>query len=546
MQYSFQEQILPFKMSECTICFDSFNKSVRKQVTCSYCSTSICRSCAQIYMKDVAAQPRCPNTECAVGWSDDFLSDNLTKTFLLKDFKECREKILLDTEKARLPETQEFAVRYRAAKTRLDEINKAIAEHYEKMKADARIAEAEECLKNAQHDANEAYTKLATAQRDRSGTKAEYDARMKPYNDAYTATRTKHLECDTALRKLKNVYLRAINALRSNEYYTVSHTVSTYGTVRAAPAGVGLTGRATAAPTENNWTFVMKCPVEKCEGFVGKDWKCGLCASIVCKECREHIKSDTPPADNAAEKALRDAHVCDMATRETVKAMVKEAKPCPKCAALISKIDGCDQMWCTQCHTAFSWRTGAIEERVHNPHYYEWMRRNGTAPAPPAAAAQNGGCLQDGEVLQQVIYANRLNADILNACRMVRHIQSEARGYRYGMNDTAQAEKKRILRVKRLVGEIDDDGWKDKLQRMEKERHKNRRICEVLDMFVQAGTDILRGALPADANKADIYNQLNNLREYCEQSLEKIQKRFNNQVPDMSLREMQRAAERFW
>ena len=33
-------------------------------------------------------------------------------------------------------------------------------------------------------------------------------------------------------------------------------------------------------------------------------------------------------------------------------------------------------MWCTQCHTAFSWKSGQIQTRVHNPHYYEWLREN--------------------------------------------------------------------------------------------------------------------------------------------------------------------------
>ena len=79
------------------------------------------------------------------------------------------------------------------------------------------------------------------------------------------------------------------------------------------------------------------------------------------------------------ENRMNNQHVCDEKTKENAQFIKETCKACPgMCGEFIFKIDGCDQMWCTTCHTAFSWRTGEIERGVvHNPHYY--------------AALQNGG-----------------------------------------------------------------------------------------------------------------------------------------------------------
>jgi hypothetical protein len=115
--------------------------------------------------------------------------------------------------------------------------------------------------------------------------------------------------------------------------------------------------------------FVMPCPLGECRGFLSTQYKCGLCANEVCKECH-HAKTAT--------------HVCDPNEVATVSELRQNTKPCPKCHAPIFKIDGCDQMFCIrdQCHTAFSWRTGRIETGViHNPEYFAALR-NGAIRDP--------------------------------------------------------------------------------------------------------------------------------------------------------------------
>ena len=108
-------------------------------------------------------------------------------------------------------------------------------------------------------------------------------------------------------------------------------------------------------------TFVRKCPVENCRGFLSTRWKCQICENNICPDCNE-IKHG-------------DEHVCDPNNVETVALLKKDTKPCPKCGTMIFKISGCSQMWCPDCHTAFDWNTMRIEMgRIHNPHYYEFQR----------------------------------------------------------------------------------------------------------------------------------------------------------------------------
>jgi hypothetical protein len=57
-------------------------------------------------------------------------------------------------------------------------------------------------------------------------------------------------------------------------------------------------------------------------------------------------------------------------------------------------VKNCDQMWCVECKTAFSWSKGTVEVGiVHNPHYFQWMRQNGgmhrTDALPGAGCNEN-------------------------------------------------------------------------------------------------------------------------------------------------------------
>ncbi len=106
--------------------------------------------------------------------------------------------------------------------------------------------------------------------------------------------------------------------------------------------------------------FIMPCPIGECNGMLNEDYCCQVCHKNTCSKCLE---------------ALTENHACNPDSVASAKEINRGSKPCPKCGCRISKIDGCDQMWCVVCRTAFSWNTGEIVDgHIHNPHYYQFLR----------------------------------------------------------------------------------------------------------------------------------------------------------------------------
>lgn len=107
-----------------------------------------------------------------------------------------------------------------------------------------------------------------------------------------------------------------------------------------------------------------------CNGFLYNEnttnGQCGVCSRLTCLDCNVGIEDVT-------------THTCKQQDIQSWKLIKETTRPCPKCGTLIHKSQGCNQMWCTQCNTAFDYNTGHIENRtthIHNPHYYEWLFRD--------------------------------------------------------------------------------------------------------------------------------------------------------------------------
>jgi len=271
--------------------------------------------------------------------------------------------------------------------------------------------------------------------------------------------------------------------------------------------------------------FIKNCPVNDCNGFLSSQWKCGICSTITCKSCHEIIgKREKLPNGNLSDLPN---HTCLDENIKTAMLLSKECKNCPKCASPIFKIDGCDQMWCVECQTAFSWRTSEIiTGHFHNPHYYEWLRQNnnGNVPREPGDQPCGGDVhvrdlmrhlkqLCDG-VETYVYKSNTFDIYLVRSfilsvhrnCTHLTHVTIEDFNRNNNLNDDNYLFNSNLkLRKDFLKGNITEEHFKKEVQKKEKKRQKFLNLKQIYQTFVTVCNDIFIRIINTN-NMSDVIN----------------------------------------
>ena len=421
-------------MVDCIICGDTFNKSTRLQIECSFCYFNACRCCWQRWFLSENIT-KCMSPNCGKEWTRKYLSETMTKTFIVNDLKTHRENILFDKERALFPATQIVIGKYKE----IDNIEQ------EKSRLDEEIRR-----------------------------------------------------------------LRLRQVIITNRQYEIRREI----------------GRGV---NRQRVEFIRACPDENCRGFLSTQWKCGVCDKWTCPECHE-IKG-----------LERDCeHTCNTDNIETAKLLSKDTKSCPSCGYGIYKIDGCDQMWCTQCHVAFSFRTGRVEHNIHNPHYYEYMRQNGGMPRNPL----DNPCGQELNHHMVTHIRQKIRADEVPYLEcisrtlewIIRHIIhiSEVEIPHYNTNYEMENQQFRILYMQNKITEVE---YKTKIQRNDKKYQKRREISNVFQLIVTSCTDIIYRLIEAINHKPtcrnpriiiDILKEIDVLYDYSDSAFKDIGKTYGH------------------
>jgi hypothetical protein len=280
-------------------------------------------------------------------------------------------------------------------------------------------------------------------------------------NNQEIARLTHEIATHQGPEKIFNSYSVAPEVMREQIPYILENHRLTYE-IRILEAEMKKPFTATETPRE----FVKPCSRSGCNGFLSTMWKCRACGEYTCKDCHEPKDPD---------------HVCNPDTLKSVEQIKSDSKPCPKCTSPIFKIEGCDQMYCTSCHTAFSWRTGRIElGRIHNPHYYEYQRQQGTLNREIGDVQCGGMPNLDMYNYSSPVYLFHRKILEFQQYQMPMYTPGETNAFNLNLR----------TRVSFLCKTINEYEFKREIYRKDKDLAKRREIGMVSTTFVQIMADI--------------------------------------------------------
>lgn len=455
----------------CTICIEPFNRTVRKKIECANCHTDICAKCIKRFLAETLQEPNC--MQCKEVYTKEFLDNSFSVNYRRNVLKNIREIILVEREGQHLPELMHRANALKNSKDMSETIRTLTKKVYETTKD---IRDIELSIYNLQENISEyqdetlkksSAEKLVACICKRNELKKSIKDDDKTLSDMYKLQ-----------REYNDIYYRG-------------------GTIKVSN--------------------IIPCIKSECKGFLNDDFVCGLCSIFVCSDCHE-IKEE--------------GHVCLQENIDSVIAINTETRPCPTCHTRIFKVNGCDQMFCMQCHTAFSWDTGRIDHgRIHNPHYFEWLRNRNLRMPREMGDVPCGGLpsiqeIQDKLDVLDVPIAEYICIGVVH--KMAEYIQNkEIQKYHVA---AGREEELNFASIDYLAGAISERQWRNKLYQLEKRKEMNTEKRLILDMMLAVLVDYFR-AVSEMSEKPDVtcmLNEISELRTYYNECIDNLRVRFDS------------------
>jgi len=436
----------------CIVCTSKFTSVLRKKSVCKFCQASACCKCVEQYLLTRHEDAHC--LHCRVNYSDATLQEICTRTYLQQNYFKHRQEVLINRERSHLPLLQDAAMREKRLRER----------HLQESIILKQIGELRRQRDHTVSEHSKLYVLTYGAHRLQGPVHTERLIKLEELSDQQE-------EINICIREKKHLlyaFRWPANQVEEED-----------------------------KKEDEKKKFVRRCINDGCKGFLSTAWKCGLCEWYSCSKCFA-VKGQTHDVE----------HECKKEDLETADLIRKDCKPCPKCGEFIEKISGCSQMFCISCQTPWDWNTGKIVTSgpIHNPHYYEWMKRTGGAVPRNPADVPCGGFPGGWELTRFPRGLKRGVANIFyefhRICMEMQDIST--RQYRSHIDqDTTNS-----INIKFLLGELDEKNWGRLLAINEKKRKRDAEIQEVLGAFRMVAVELVNRVQNYHDGKFDSFSEL--------------------------------------
>ena len=484
---------------KCKVCTETYNRTTRSAVSCPTCGYTACAKCIRRYLCTLkTADAAC--MDCRGLWGMEFLYSCFPRSFLNLEFRNHRANVLFEQELSRVPE-----VLGRAEKTK---------------KYRTLLLDSEQALADIIAENGNKWITLVTKSYARDDDDNDFNNMSNRINrtiDIFLSKTMLNLD-------LKITYMGIIANICYHRYLTEDTDEArnihedfykTYTKLRKIQDCRNVYDRwyrNTCSVSKKE--FRQPCRLDGCLGMLTSAWHCGLCQSYVCSKChaRKDGRNDT-------------THVCIESDIQTAHLIANSTKPCPRCTVSIYKIDGCDQMWCTQCHVSFSWRSGeVINERVHNPHYLHWLREGNIQPRE-AGDVVCGGMPEMTDIRNALVRSvpaiDARKGWLENARKILELRMVVINPMHVRRRDLLAFENQRVAFI---LGDLTKKGFMAKIKRNDKAAQHLQETLYILETYCTVMEDDYRALVQSAKPFCEIEENMIKMREYTEEQLARVAK----------------------